>query len=90
MCNFMQTSVDRTGSQAYTVSHGRQTTPTKDSRKGYRTMNAVCFGMMMCMCMTRNENLQRDAGKPTSRFCLERKFVTMERGSVYKQPGVRM
>ena len=32
MCNFMQTSVDRTGSQAYTVSHGRQTTPTKDSR----------------------------------------------------------
>ena len=79
-------------------------------------MNAVCFGMMMCMmdmgmmtmpkplCASaknlcqlscaqitaRNENLQRDAGKPTSRFCLERKFVTMERGSVYKQPGVRM
>ena len=51
ICNFMQTSVDRTGSQAYTVSHGKQTTPTKDSRKGYRTMNAVCFGMMMCMCM---------------------------------------
>ena len=49
MCNFMQTSVDRTGSQAYTVRHGKQTTPTKDSRKGYRTMNAVCFGMMMCM-----------------------------------------
>ena len=51
ICNFMQTSVDRTGSQAYTVSHGKQTTPTKDSRKGYRTMNAACFGMMMCMCM---------------------------------------
>ena len=47
MCNFMQTSVDRIGSQAYTVSHGKQTTPTKDSRKGYRTMNAACFGMMM-------------------------------------------
>ena len=53
MCNFMQTSVDRIGSQVYTVSHGRQITPTKDSRKGYRTMNAVCFGMMMCMCMMR-------------------------------------
>ena len=46
---FMQEGVDRTGSQAYTVSHGKQTMPTKDSRKGYRTMNAVCFGMMMCM-----------------------------------------
>ena len=34
MCNFMQTSVDRIGSQAYTVSHGKQTTPTKDSSKG--------------------------------------------------------
>lgn len=53
MCNFMQTSVDRIGSQAYTVSHGKQTTPTKDSRKGYRTVNATCFGMMMCMCMMR-------------------------------------
>ena len=53
MCIFMQEGVDRTGSQAYTVSHGKQTTPTKDSRKGYRTMNAVCFGMMMCMCMMR-------------------------------------
>ena len=49
MCNFMQTSVDRIGSQAYTVSHGKQTTPTKDSRKGYRTMNAVCFGMMLSL-----------------------------------------
>ena len=49
MCIFMQEGVDRTGSQAYTVSHGKQTTPTKDSRKGYRTMNAACFGMMMCM-----------------------------------------
>lgn len=53
MRNFVQTSVDRIGSQAYTVSHGRQTTPTKDSRKGYRTMNAVCFGMMMCMMRKR-------------------------------------
>ena len=53
MCNFMQTSVDRICSQAYTVSHGRQTAPTKDSRKGYRTMNAVCFGMMMCMMRKR-------------------------------------
>ena len=35
------------------LSHGKQTTPTKDSRKGYRTMNAACFGMMMCMCMMR-------------------------------------
>ena len=34
MCNFMQTSVDRIGSQAYTVSHGRQTTPTKRFKKG--------------------------------------------------------
>ena len=53
MCIFMQEGVDRTGSQAYTVSHGRQTAPTKDSRKGYRTMNAVCFGMMMCMMRKR-------------------------------------
>ena len=50
MCNFMQTSVDRIGSQAYTVSHGRQTTPTKDSRKGYMTMSRSNT-MMMCMCM---------------------------------------
>ena len=74
MCNFMQTSVDRIGSQAYTVSHGKQTTPTKDSRKGYRTMNAVCFGMMMCMCMMRKRpvpKLQRVmktcSGMPESR-----------------------
>ena len=75
MCIFVQEGVDRTGSQAYTVSHGKQMTAdqsrekgvqTNDglsfwydddvhvhSRKGYRTMNAVCFGMMMCMCMMR-------------------------------------
>ena len=51
----MQTSVDRIGSQAYTVSHGKlKNNADQRFKKGVRrTMNAVCFGMMMCMCMMR-------------------------------------
>ena len=43
MCNFMQTSVDRTGSQAYTVSHGKQMTPTKQREKGVQTNDGLSF-----------------------------------------------
>ena len=54
MCIFMQKSVDRMRSQAYTVSHGKQMTPSQYERKGYRTMSAAYSGMMMmCMCMMR-------------------------------------
>ena len=43
MCNFMQTSVDRIGSQAYTVSHGKQMTPTKQREKGVQDYERSLF-----------------------------------------------
>ena len=43
MCIFMQEGVDRTGSQAYTVSHGKQMTPTKQREKGVQTNDCSVF-----------------------------------------------
>ena len=52
MCIFMQEGVDRTSSQAYTVSHGKQMTADQSREKGVQTMTAYRSGMMMmCMCM---------------------------------------
>ena len=43
MCNFMQTSVDRIGSQAYTVSHGKQMTADQSREKGVQTHDGLSF-----------------------------------------------
>ena len=43
MCNFMQTSVDRIGSQAYTVSHGKQMTADQSREKGVQTNDGLSF-----------------------------------------------
>ena len=43
MCNFMQTSVDRIGSQAYTVSHGKQITADQSREKGVQTNDGLSF-----------------------------------------------
>ena len=43
MCIFMQEGVDRTGSQAYTVSHGKQMTADQSREKGVQTNDGLSF-----------------------------------------------
>ena len=43
MCIFMQEGVDRTGSQAYTVSHGKQMTADQSREKGVQTHDGLSF-----------------------------------------------
>ena len=43
MCIFMQEGVDRTGSQAYTVSHGKQMTADQSREKGVQDYERSLF-----------------------------------------------
>ena len=43
MCIFMQEGVDRTGLQAYTVSHGKQMTADQSREKGVQTNDGLSF-----------------------------------------------
>ena len=43
MCIFMQLSVDRTGSLAYTVSHGKQITADQTTKKGVQNHDSSLF-----------------------------------------------
>ena len=43
MCIFMQEGVDRTGLQAYTVSHGKQMTADQSRKKGVQTNDGLSF-----------------------------------------------